>query len=199
MENKALVSTEGIICRSISKSFGEKQVLKDFSFEFPYGSVTAIRGESGCGKTTLLRIIAGLEKADTGEIFGVQNGKIAFLFQEDRLFPWLTARQNVEAVIKDKTRLSLATEILCELGLKNELNAYPSQLSGGMCRRVAIARALAYDSDVLILDEALRGLDEKNIENTVAVIKKYSAGKTIISVTHAPSSLEDNASFTLML
>ncbi len=200
MKNKALVvSTEGIICRNISKSFGEKQVLKDFSFEFPYGLVTAIKGDSGCGKTTLLRIIAGLENADSGEVTGVDRSRVAFLFQEDRLFPWLTARQNVEAVINDKSKKALAVQILTELGLGNELGAYPAHLSGGMNRRVAIARALAYDSDVLILDEALRGLDERNIENTVAVIKKYAKGKTILSVTHAPSSLEENASFTLML
>lgn len=193
------MKNNAIICRGISKTFGEKQVLKDFNADFPFGSLTAIRGESGCGKTTLLRIIAGLEKADTGEISGVEKGRISFLFQEDRLFPWLTARQNVEAVIKDKARLSLATEILCELGLQNELDVYPAQLSGGMCRRVAIARALAYDFDILILDEALRGLDEKNIENTAAVIKRHSVGKTVISVTHSPSSLEENAEQILHL
>lgn len=193
------MKNDAIICRNVSKKFGEKQVLSDFSFEFPHGSVTAIMGESGCGKTTLLRIIAGLENADSGEISGVDTSKVAFLFQEDRLFPWLTARQNVEAVIKDKARLSLAAEILCELGLQNELDTYPVQLSGGMCRRVAIARALAYDFDLLILDEALRGLDEKNIENTVSVIKKYAKDKTIISVTHSPSSLEEDATQSLNL
>jgi NitT/TauT family transport system ATP-binding protein len=193
MENKA------IICRNINKSFGEKQVLSDFSYEFPNGSSTAIMGASGCGKTTLLRIIAGLEKADAGEILGVDTSRVAFLFQDDRLFPWLTAIQNVETVIKDKARKGLAAELLIELGLKNELNSYPAELSGGMCRRVAIARALAYESDVLLLDEALRGLDEKNLEKTVSVIKKYSVGKTIVSVTHTPTSLEENATQILHL
>jgi NitT/TauT family transport system ATP-binding protein len=182
-----------IICNNINKSFGQKQVLSNFSAEFPKGTVTAIMGASGCGKTTLLRIIAGLEKADSGKISGVNKNKTAFLFQEDRLLSWLTAKQNVEAVIKDKSKKELAAEILSELGLGNDLDAYPSELSGGMCRRVAIARALAYDSDLLLLDEALRGLDEKNIENTVYVIKKYSGGKTVISVTHSLSSLEENA------
>jgi NitT/TauT family transport system ATP-binding protein len=191
MENNA------IICRNISKSFGQKQVLSDFSASFPRGSVSAIMGASGCGKTTLLRIIAGLEKADSGEVLGINNSRVAFLFQDDRLFPWLTAKQNVEVVIKENK--NLATELLTALGLKNELNSYPAQLSGGMCRRVAIARALAYDSDVLLLDEALRGLDEKNIENTVSVIKAFAGDKTIISVTHAPSSLEENAEQILHL
>ena len=191
MENNA------IICRNISKSFGQKQVLSDFSASFPRGSVTAIMGASGCGKTTLLRIIAGLEKADNGEVLGIDKSRVAFLFQDDRLFPWLTAKQNVEVVIKENK--NLATELLTALGLKNELNSYPAQLSGGMCRRVAIARALAYDSDVLLLDEALRGLDEKNIENTVSVIKAFAGDKTIISVTHSPSSLEENAEQILHL
>lgn len=191
------MKNNAIICRNISKSFGQKQVLSSFNAEFPRGSVTAIMGASGCGKTTLLRIIAGLEKADSGELFGVDVGRISFLFQDDRLFPWLTAKQNVEVVIKGNKEL--AVELLTALGLKNELNSYPAQLSGGMCRRVAIARALAYDRDVLLLDEALRGLDEKNVENTVSVIKKYADCNTIISVTHAPSSLEENATQILHL
>ncbi len=191
------MKNNAIICRNISKSFGEKQVLNGFNCKIPIGAVTVIRGASGCGKTTLLRIIAGLEKPDTGEVLGVDVNRISFLFQEDRLFPWLTAKQNVEVVIKENK--DLATELLSALGLKNELNSYPAQLSGGMCRRVAIARALAYDSDVLLLDEALRGLDEKNIENTVSVIKAFAGDKTIISVTHAPSSLEDSAGQILHL
>jgi NitT/TauT family transport system ATP-binding protein len=170
-------------------------VLDNLTAAFPKGKISVIRGASGCGKTTLLRIIAGLEKADAGLIEGIDQKRVSFLFQEDRLFPWLSAKQNVEAVIKDKNKKALAIELLCELGLENELNSYPSQLSGGMNRRVAIARALAYDFDLLILDEALKGLDEKSVENTVRVIKKYSLGKTVLSVTHVPSALEENAAY----
>jgi ABC-type nitrate/sulfonate/bicarbonate transport system ATPase subunit len=140
-------------------------------------------------------MIAGLEKPDSGLIEGIEGKKTAFLFQDDRLFPWLTALQNVEAVITDKSRLPLARQILTELGLGSEkdLRSYPSELSGGMLRRVAIARTLAYGADVLIFDEALRGLDVANIENTVAVIKKYTAALTLISVTHTPSDIEAEA------
>lgn len=193
MENNA------VICRSISKKFGEKIVLKDFSFSFPYGEISVIGGASGCGKTTLLRIIASLEKADTGEVLTAPQSKISYLFQEDRLFPKLSVKKNVEAVIEDKQKKPLASEILCELGLKNELNRYPSELSGGMKRRVAIARALAYGGDILLLDEAFKGLDEQNAENAADIIKKYAKGKTIISVTHTPSTLEKNASVRLLL
>ena len=162
-------------------------------------------GPPGCGKTTLLRIISGLEEADSGTLYGVLPSEIAFLFQEDRLLPWLTALKNVESVIKDKEKTPLAKEILTALNLGDEkdLSAYPSELSGGMARRVAIARALAYlvanDCSVLILDEALRGLDKGNVDNTVEVIRRYSQGKTVISVTHNPSALEESAAKTLIM
>lgn len=185
----------GIKIENVSKSYGEKKVLRNLSLFIPHGSVTAIKGSSGCGKTTLLRLICGLEKADAGNIIGVSKKDVSALFQEDRLFPWLTALENVEAVIKDKKKKPLAAQILSDLGLgdKKDLSAFPSELSGGMMRRVAIARALAYKSKVLILDEALRGLDEKNFENAVDVIERYRDERTVISVTHVVSRLEENA------
>lgn len=199
MENNLCLN--GIKGDDICKSFGEKKVLCNLSFFFEYGSTSVIRGSSGSGKTTLLRILAGLIKPDSGTVSGIEGKKLSLLFQEDRLLPWFNAMQNVESVIKNKEKKPLAAELLTALGLgdKKDMLSYPSELSGGMARRVAIARALAYDSDILILDEALRGLDEANVENTVAVIKKYSLGKTLISVTHNPSSLEANCDNTLIL
>lgn len=190
-----MASDKGIKIENVSKSYGEKKVLHNLSLFIPYGSVTAVTGSSGCGKTTLLRLICGLEKADAGNIIGVSKKEVSALFQEDRLFPWLTALENVEAVIKDKKEKPLAAQILSDLGLgdKKDLFAFPSELSGGMMRRVAIARALAYKSKVLILDEALRGLDEKNFENAAEVIERYRDGRTLISVTHVVSRIEENA------
>ena len=190
-----VMSDNGIKIENVSKSYGEKKVLHNLSLFIPYGSVTAVTGSSGCGKTTLLRLICGLEKADAGNIIGVSKKDVSALFQEDRLFPWLTALENVEAVIKDKKEKPLAAQILADLGLgdKKDLSAFPSELSGGMMRRVAIARALAYKSKVLILDEALRGLDEKNFENAAEVIERYRDGRTLISVTHVVSRIEENA------
>ena len=198
MENNIITTENGIVCEGITKSFGEKEVLRDFTFTFPYGSVTAIMGSSGCGKTTLIRIIAGLETADSGTVKGVKREDIAILFQEDRLLPWLTALKNVETVITDKSRRGLAKEMLEALGLSGkDTELYPSELSGGMARRVSIARALCYleanEKSVLILDEALRGLDKENLEKAVGIIKRYAKGKTVISVTHNRSSLEENA------
>ena len=199
MENNLLTPINGIVCDNLSKSFGQKRVLDSFSYTFPIGQTTVIVGASGCGKTTLLRIIAGFEAPDSGSVLGVDRGDIAFLFQEDRLLPWLTALKNVESVIKQKEKKRLAREILTALNLGDEkdLSSYPSELSGGMARRVAIARTLAYlvasECKVLILDEALRGLDKDNIDNTVQVIKRYSEKKTVISVTHNLSALEKDA------
>ena len=197
MDNEKLC----IRAEHIYKSFGDKLVIRDLSFSFEHGSTVLIQGSSGAGKTTLLRILAGLTKADSGTVSGINKDRTSFLFQEDRLFPWMTALQNVEAVIKDKEKKPLAKELLIALGLgdQKDMLSYPSELSGGMQRRVAIARALAYDFDVLILDEALRGLDEANIENTVSVIKRYTVGKTVISVTHNPSELEADCDHTIVL
>ena len=199
MENNILTPISGIVCDNVSKSFGQKRVLDGFSYTFPIGQTTVIVGASGCGKTTLLRIIAGFEAPDSGSILGVDRGDIAFLFQEDRLLPWLTALKNVEIVIKQTEKKPLAREILTALNLGDEkdLSSYPNELSGGMARRVAIARTLSYlvasECKVLILDEALRGLDKDNIDNTVQVIKRYSEKKTVISVTHNLSALEKDA------
>lgn len=196
-----LNSDKGIKIENVSKSYGEKKVLDNISLFIPYGSVTAVTGGSGCGKTTLLRLICGLEKADAGNITGVSKKDVSALFQEDRLFPWMTALENVEAVIKDKKEKSLAAQILFDLGLgdKKDLSAFPAELSGGMMRRVAIARALAYKSKVLILDEALRGLDERNFQNAADVIERYRDGRTVISVTHVISSIEEKADLFIEL
>ncbi len=174
-----------IIVKNLSKSFGEKTVLKDVNFTLPYGGTLQLTGESGIGKTTLLRIIAGLEKPDFGEIIGVSGKDVSFLFQEDRLFPEISALSNVTLVMKGKNKKEKARALLLDLNLtEKDINLRPSELSGGMCRRVAIARALAYDKPVLVLDEALRGLDAENAQAVTEVIERESIGKTVIFVSH---------------
>ncbi len=177
---------DGIRVEKIYKSYGEKQVLSNLSFFMEYGGVYRIIGGSGCGKTTLLRLICGLEKPDSGIITGAKREDISYLFQEDRLLPWLSAVKNVEIASRDKNRRALAEKLLSELGLDKEkdLRLLPSELSGGMSRRVAIARALIRDAKILILDEALRGLDDENRARCAEVIGRYSKGKTVIFVTH---------------
>ena len=143
---------------NVSKHYGAHAVFSRFSAELPLAGVTVLRGASGAGKTTLFRLLLGLEQPDAGEITGMQGKKPAVVFQEDRLLPWATALENV-SLVSDAARAEAA---LSRLGLCDNINQLPSELSGGMRRRVALARALAYGGDLLFLDEPFTGLDEEN-------------------------------------
>ena len=164
--------------RNIHKSFGEKRVLSDVSLTLPGGSVTALMAPSGSGKTTLLRILLGLEAADSGEVRGMENVRVSAVFQEDRLLPRLTAEGNLRFVGGRDIPVLLA-----ELSLAEETEAVET-FSGGMKRRVAIARALSVPFDLLVLDEPFRGLDEEMKEKVIALVKRYSAAKVVLLVTH---------------
>ena len=133
----------------------ERPILEGFSLTALRGERICIRGASGKGKTTLLRLIAGLETPTSGEIAIAPGCKTAMVFQEDRLLPWLTAKGNVSLVSDD----AAAVQLLSALGLSDVIDAKPETLSGGMCRRVALARALAVQPDLLLLDEAFKGVD----------------------------------------
>lgn len=164
----------------LSKSFGEKKVLNDFSCEIPETGLTVISGASGIGKTTLIRLIAGLESADSGSITGLDGKTISIVFQEDRLFPHLTALENASIVSDVQT----AERILTAFGLGGDLDKKPSELSGGMCRRVSIARALAYGGDLLLLDEPFKGLDDKLRADVFRFILDYSKSAAVILISH---------------
>lgn len=163
-------------------SYGSKAVLKDLSCDIE--GLTCITGPSGCGKTTLLRCIASLIQPDSGSIINAPK-RPSFMFQDDRLFPWYTALQNVMTVTDDKEK---ALHYLNETGLSNEINSLPDALSGGMRRRVALARALAFDSDMLILDEPFKGMDHALIERLVPLIKRDDI--PVIVATHSADERE---------
>ena len=175
---------EVISVKNLSKTFGGHQVLNNFSAEIPLCGVTVIRGASGTGKTTLFRLLLGLEKADSGEIRDMQDRKPAVVFQEDRLLPWATALENA-ALGSDEAR---AKDALTRLGLGENLCQLPRELSGGMNRRVAISRALAYDGDILFLDEPFTGLDEEN--KRIAAAALVESRVPILVITHDDAEAE---------
>lgn len=135
------------------------QVLKGVSLNIPKNKITVILGQSGCGKTTLLRIIGGLENHNSGEI---TNGseKTAFVFQEPRLMPWLDVKNNITfGINKKEVDINNFHKILNTVGLKGFEKAYPNQLSGGMQQRVALGRALMFNPSFILMDEPFAALD----------------------------------------
>ncbi len=179
-----------IVIDHLSKRFGEKEVIKDFSARIKEGSVTSLMAPSGWGKTTLLRIIAGLEKSDEGRIEGLENKKISMVFQEDRLCGNLSPISNIRFVCNGKVQEKQIYEELEKAGLKGEELVPARNLSGGMKKRVALVRALMVPFDVLILDEPFDGLDDKNKRKMINYVKEKSKGKTVILVTHEKKEAE---------
>ena len=173
-----------IILRDISKSYGEKKVLSHLSLSFAPGHLTCLQGPSGAGKTTLLRLIAGLEKPDAGTLEGIPE-RIAFVFQEDRLCEDFSAPANVQLVTQKRLSRDLILAHLREIGLPEDSLRQPvREFSGGMKRRTALVRAGCYDADLVILDEPFKGLDEALKSKVIDYVLRYTAGKTVLVVTH---------------
>lgn len=180
-----------LILKDLTKSYGGHLVLNRFSHTFPRGRITAVEGRSGCGKTTLLRLIAGLELPDGGSITGVPEGGIAMMFQEDRLPPQLTAAGCLKAVLKRSEGLDAKIDAaLRALGLGDDLDKPVREFSGGMKRRVALARALLYPSNLVLLDEPFKGLDAATRKAAVEFARPLLAGRTTLLVTHDPEDAD---------
>ena len=178
------------ICH-LTKTFEDKSVLDDVSLTFEAGKVTAVMGPSGQGKTTLARIIAGLEKADSGKILvgpseagdGSHTCRTAFLFQEDRLLPWLNIYDNIAIGGGDSNRIK---ELARQLEIETELWKLPDALSGGQRHRAALARTFVADASLVILDEPFRGLDSALKDRIVDRLwQSETVGKTVILITHS--------------
>ena len=175
---------EAVSLKGISVLFGDKKVLSELSMDLEAGSTTALMGRSGCGKTTLLNVIMGFVIPDKGSLN--VRGRMAAVFQEDRLCDGLSAIDNVRLAagpgrgITDRAMNAL----LDELGLENDKNTVVSELSGGMKRRVSIARALAADADIVLMDEPFKGLDETTLQSAAVTVKRMTGEKTVIMVTH---------------
>ena len=166
--------------KNLSKSFGDKIIFDNYSLTIEDNKTTFIMGESGCGKTTLLRILAGLDSDFSGEISSIEN--MSYVFQEPRLFPSLTVEKNI-SIVKENTQMSV-NEILKILELENEAKSYPETLSGGMKMRIALARALYYDGDTFIMDEPFSALDDATKERILPKIFELLKNKTVIIVSH---------------
>ena len=197
--------------KNISKSFGDKVILNNLNLEVKDGEILCIVGQSGGGKTTLLRCISGLEKIDGGQIlidgqvfdpYTNENNDsvIGVVFQEDNLFPHLTVLQNVTLaptmVLKKKKEIAEneAKNLLNGLALEGKEGLYPFQLSGGQKQRVAIARALAMKPQILCYDEPTSALDPgltATVKDIVLNLKKE--GTTQIIVTHDMDFAEEIA------
>ena len=170
--------------KNVDFAYGEKTLLKDFSFSAKEGVSTAVLGPSGFGKTTLLNLSAGFLSPKEGIITPFSGGKPTYIFQEDRLLPWFTALENLTALGIEK---SAAAKYLEKVGLSDAADKYPEELSGGMQRRLAIARALAFGGDIFYFDEPLRGLDIKTSGEILDLIRKEISGKTALIITHSPA------------
>lgn len=166
----------------------DKPVLSHVTLELTDEQPVLLLGESGGGKTTLLRLLAGFLKPQSGRIEGINaDTRIAVLFQEDRLFPHMTVYKNLKTVCPGLTRAEAAV-CLAELNLKpSVLDDLPGKLSGGMRRRAALARALLFEAELVLLDEPFQGLDEETHQKALAFVKKRTEGRPLLVISHDPA------------
>lgn len=182
----------GIELRNVQKSYEVEgrtlSVLNGINLKLPENTITVILGKSGCGKTTLLRLVGGLEELDEGTIAFHTEHKTAFVFQESRLMPWLNVWDNVRFGLEKRECDSRFIQgIINTVGLKGFQKAYPNQLSGGMRQRVAIARALAYEPSFIMMDEPFAALDyftRSQMQRELLHLQR-ERGASILFVTHS--------------
>lgn len=174
-----------ILVEKLNKSYGYKLVLRDFTATFKEGSVNFITGQSGIGKTTLIRILMGLEEYQSGSISGLDDKRISAVFQEDCLCDSLSLYKNLAMVVDgDLEKNSELASLLDLFGLASYGHKRVASLSGGMKRRLAIVRALVYPHELMIMDEPFKGLDQENKARVMERVGHYLKGKTAIIVTH---------------
>lgn len=196
--------------KNISKSYGSKVIFKNFNLTISEGRILALVGPSGGGKTTLLRMLAGLEKVDSGQI--IYNGEavsidhleernlLGFVFQDFQLFPHMTVLENLilspmktMGTPKEAAKQK-AIELLARLGLGEHVEVYPHSLSGGQKQRVALARAMMIDPQVIGYDEPTSALDpELRKEVEQLILQNRETGITQIVVTHDMAFAENIA------
>ncbi len=181
--------------KNLSKNFGERNILSDISFQVSKGEFICIVGSSGCGKSTLLRAVSGIDTDYEGSVLvndkevKKPSKKIGYIFQENRLFPWLTVEENVSFALekeRKKEKRKKADEAIKMVGLEFAKKQYPKTLSGGMAQRANIARTLVNKPEILLLDEPFGALDaftKIHLQEKLCEIRS-AEGTTMIMVTH---------------
>ena len=176
--------------KGLYKRYGEVEIFRDFSISFTEGMITCILGPSGCGKTTLLNILGKIIPPDGGTLAGFDGKIVSYIFQEPRLLPWKSVRGNIEFVLDrnllPEERKKITDRFISLVELEDFADYYPAKLSGGMRQRVSIARAFAYPSDIILMDEPLKGLDIKLKLNLIQTFSRIwqEDRRTVIFVTH---------------
>ena len=175
-----------IALTDVSKSFDGRRVLERVRLTLPAGTVTALVGRSGAGKTTLARILLGIEAPDAGRVDGMDGVKKAAVFQEDRLIEHMSALQNLLLVgaLPQAARAHLGV-----LGLADDMQTRADRLSGGMRRRVALARAMIVGASLIVLDEPMTGLDEESKRQAADYISQNRKTAAVLVISHDPEDI----------
>lgn len=174
----------------IRKRYGHKILLSELQLSVSRGKITCLMASSGYGKTTLLRLLSGLDHAEAGDVSLKKNYRVAFLFQEYRLLPHLTVYENIalsrSSCMREETARKEITEILEQLDMRNCIDRFPETLSGGECQRVVLARTMFFPASLYLLDEPFKGLDFDLKQRVMDYLRKWQVryGKTILYVTH---------------
>ncbi|MCL2170607.1 MAG: ATP-binding cassette domain-containing protein [Defluviitaleaceae bacterium] len=172
----------------VYKSYDDDNVFTNLNISFPHNETTVIMGASGCGKTTLINMLAGLTDYDHGEISGIDFERLSMVFQEDRLIEHLNGIDNLLITMRNtRENTPRAMDLLNRAGLGEDAKKIAREYSGGMKRRLALCRALMIEFDFLILDEPFKGLDEDIKPRIMELIREQTAGKTVLIVTHDPT------------